>query len=364
MRISEQNIGEWAEKYVNGRLGPEEIQSLKQSLESSPGLQEIWKEHLALIVELQRSGQGARLREKLNRGLAAWKAGEQHRSAPAGLRRRLSGYWKPAAASAVLAICSSLLTLELAGRAQRNPGDQYMVLRREIETIKHSQSKIIDSLQKGNFEKPGAGLYEDATYGGTGFALSNEGYIATNYHVVKDANSIFIQTADGENQKAYMVAFEPSSDVAILKVEDQHFSFGSAPLPYAIGRPASGLGQNVFSIGFPQENLVYNEGYISAEAGYDGDSTSYQLELTANPGQSGAPVLDKNGRIIALITGKKSNTSGTTYAVHAESVIRLIQSLPEPHSIKLPVKNGKLKGLERPDQVALIRDYICAVKVN
>lgn len=366
MMLSEQNIGEWAERHVNGQLKPEETQRLMQTLRANPELQEIWKEHIVLLGELQQAGDTLRFRKKLQAAQEAWNHHEHEKvlQTPLPIWRNLSRYWKPGIAAAILVLCSSLLTFWLTSRSQSNPGDQYMLLRREIETIKHSQSKIIDSLQKGNTKNPETDLYEVATYGGTGFALNNDGYIATNYHVVKDANSIFIQTAAGENQKAYLVAFEPNSDVAILKVEDQQFTFASTPPPYNIGRSAFGLGQNVFSVGFPQENLVYNEGYISAEAGYDGDSTSYQLELTANPGQSGAPVLDQNGSIIALITGKKSNTSGTTYAIHAESILRLIKSLPAPHSIQIPVKSGKLKGLERPEQVALIRNYICAVKVN
>ncbi len=57
-------------------------------------------------------------------------------------------------------------------------------------------------------------------------ALTNDGYIATNYHVVKDANSIYVQTNKGETLKAYIFAMEPSTDVAILKIENKNFRFG------------------------------------------------------------------------------------------------------------------------------------------
>src|SRR5690606_26335983 len=222
--------------------------------------------------------------------------------------------WRTGAVAAGLVLLSSLSTYFALNTANKNSSNQqYTLLRRELESIKHSQNKIIDSLQK---EKEPQNQ-PDARFSGTGFALTNDGYLATNFHVVKDANHIFIQTSEGETYSAYIVARDPAADVAILKVEDKSFRFSKNSLPYAIAHNTSGLGQHVFTIGYPKDDAVYNEGYISSENGYNGDIQSYQLEITANPGQSGAPVLDQNGTVIAVITGKQSNTSGTTYAVRA-----------------------------------------------
>lgn len=357
MMISEQNMGEWAEKYLRHELSAAEHQQLKAALSANAALNRNWQETLELFRMLKQHTE----RQKMKSKIKTISRQMQH-PAPGGTGRikplfPLRGRWRIAGMAAALVLLSSLSTIWLVNNKNQKTGAQYMLLRREIETIKHSQSKIMDSLKQG-VRKDAA----EARYGGTGFALTNDGFVATNYHVVKDARSIFIQTADN-SYKAYLVAFEPAADVAILKIEDKAFRFGKSPLPYALSTRISGLGQKVFTIGFPQDDLVYNEGYISCESGYGGDSASYQLEMTANPGQSGAPVIDKYGNIVALVTGKQSNTSGTTYAVHADAVLQLVRTLPKNTNLHLS-GNNRLRGLERTEQVSRLRDYICAVKVN
>jgi serine protease Do len=83
--------------------------------------------------------------------------------------------------------------------------------------------------------------------------------------------------------------------------------------------------------------------------------------MTANPGQSGAPVLDKFGAVIGIITGKQSNTTGTTYAVQTKALMNLVKR----SGVKIKMNdNNKLAKLDRTVQVAKIRDYVFAVKVN
>lgn len=357
MMISEQNMGEWAERYLRHELSVAEHQQLRDILDANPVLNHSWKETLELFQLLKQHSDRQKIKSKIKViGGQMKDRAEAHR----GKKRPLfplQGRWRIAGVAAALILLCSLSAVWFVNNKNQKTGAQYMLLRREIETIKHSQSKIMDSLKQG-VRKDAA----EARYGGTGFALTNDGFVATNYHVVKDAHSIFIQTLNN-SYKAYLVAFEPTSDVAILKIEDKEFRFGKSPLPYSLSTRISGLGQKVFTIGFPQDDLVYNEGYISCESGYGGDSASYQLEMTANPGQSGAPVIDKYGNVVALVTGKQSNTSGTTFAVHADALLQLIRTLPGDTNLRL-TGNNRLKGLDRTEQVNRIRNYICAVKVN
>lgn len=354
--ISEQNIVEWAEKYLQKQLNNEELDLLDMNLSSNPALKSAWEETLKIIHLMKEKGEREAMREKI-KSLKPQVATEypNRKTIAFSLIRKYGG---KAAVAAALILATSLSTFFVMDKKTDSSGNQYMLLRREIETIKSSQSKILDSI------KIKTDINEDAPlFGGTGFAVTNDGFVATNYHVVKDANSIYIQTTTGETFKAYMVAFEPNSDVALLKIEDNNFRFGKSSLPYSFANVSSGLGQRVFTIGYPQDDLVYNEGYISCESGFQRDSTSYQLEMTANPGQSGAPVLDKNGNVIALITGKQSNTSGKTFAIHSAALLQLIHSLPSDINLSLSSSN-KLRGLDRTQQVTKIRDYVCAVKVN
>lgn len=368
--ITVQNISEWAERYLNQELSDSEQAQLMQALKTDTGLHLHFKESLAIIKAFQSGSERNAFKNMIRSVGAEVKAGQAAAAYPAEAVTtpkimQFRKYLRTASVAAALILVSSLTTLTLMNKkGGKVDAKQYTLLRREIETIKHSQSKIIDSLNKGKKEANKDTQTEDPVlYGGTGFALTNDGYIATNYHVVKDANSIYIQTNKGETLKAYIFAMEPSTDVAILKVENKNFRFGKAPLPYNIAKATSGLGQRVFTIGYPKDDVVYNEGYVSSENGYQGDTNSYQLEITANPGQSGAPVLDKYGTVIALITGKQSNTTGTTYAIHSGALLELIHSLPKAANIRLN-DNNKLTKMERTEQVKRVRDYICSVKVN
>lgn len=363
MKITEQNIGELAEKYLKNDLSSVELNQILEQLNIDEEMKKVWDETIETIQLLEQYGEREIMRGKIENAriqsqfLQDQNAKTQKRS-PLLLFRQ---YGVKVGVAAALILASSFLTYFLVDNKNNHKGEEYMLLRREVETIKNSQSKIWDSLKvKSDVVKE---TTMPALYGGTGFAVSNDGYVATNYHVVKDANAIYVQTASGNSFKAYLIAFEPNSDVALLKIEDRDFRFGNGLLPYSFAKNISGLGQKVFTIGYPQEELVYNEGYISCENGFKGDSTSYQLEMTANPGQSGAPVLDKNGDIIALITGKQSNTSGKTYAIHSGALVQLIESLPKANNLNLRNTN-KLHNLDRTQQVNKLRDYVCAVKVN
>jgi S1-C subfamily serine protease len=180
--------------------------------------------------------------------------------------------------------------------------------------------------------------------------------------VAQDADSIYIQTRNGENYKASLVTFSPQADVAVLKVEDENFRFGSGELPYAFAQRKAGLGARVFTLGFPQDEVVYNEGYISAKNGYGGDSLQYRLELSAQAGQSGAPVLDASGNVVAIVTGREAEVGGPTYAVSTRALLDLLASMPRGLKLNLP-KTSRLGRMNREQQIDKLEDYTCIVRV-
>lgn len=366
--ITEHNISEWAERFVQQELNENEVSLMNRALDADPQLFRQWKQTVDILKAFESRAERMEIRnliQSVGANEAEWNTIEEPDTVKSNIIP-FRKYLRTTATAAGLILFSSLSTMFFMNK-KVNKVDQknYTELVRKVNTIEASQSKIIDSLKKvkGEIGEITESSENIALYGGTGFALTNDGYIATNYHVVKDANSIYVQTKTGENLKAYIIAREPKADLAILKLEDKNYRFGKQALPYNIAKPVSGLGQRVFTIGYPKDEVVYNEGYISCENGFEGDAHSYQLEMTANPGQSGSPVLDKYGSVIALITGKQSNTTGTTYAVHSDALIELVQSLPKSANIRLP-ENNKLNKLERTEQVKRMRDYVFSIKVN
>lgn len=365
--ITEQNISEWAERYLQQELNEAELAQIHRILDANPGLYRQWMQTIEMLQTFQSGAERQEIRN-LIASVAADQASWSEENIAGRVRPAtiipFGKYLRTISAAAALVLFSSLGTIFFLNKKE-NKTDQntYSELKREINRIKNSQSQLIDSLNKNKAAEVSGASQEDVKmYGGTGFAISNDGYIATNYHVVDGAHAIYVQTRKGD-MEAYVVAKEPKADIAILKLVDKSYRFGKTALPYNIARPVSGLGQRVFTIGYPKDDVVYNEGYISCENGYEGDMQSYQLEMTANPGQSGSPVLDKYGSVIALITGKQSNTTGTTYAVHSDELIELVQSLPKSINIRLP-ENNRLNKMERTEQVKKMRDYVFSIKVN
>jgi serine protease Do len=111
---------------------------------------------------------------------------------------------------------------------------------------------------------------------------------------------------------------------------------------------------------------VYGEGYVSAKSGNDGDSLAYQLTVSANPGNSGGPVVNKNGEIIGIITAKDSKADGVVYATKSRNIFKMIDELKKADtstSIKAPVGNG-LKGVERTQQVKKMEEFVFMVVGN
>lgn len=357
--LNELNIMEYAERFYNNRLTNNEWQLIQKTLRNNQDLDAQWQECILLLHQLEEASKLQNFKQKI----AQVKTQSQPKQTSNKVMVFVKKHFVKIAAAAILFGFGwgfGKIAIDQ-NQSKNSTKQQYMQLRREIETIKKSQTQIIDSIKENNTV-----MLQDnkeKLFGGTGFAISNDGYIATNYHVVKDAKKIIINTSKNKNYIAYTVAFDPKSDVAILKIEDKNFTFGKKQIPYAISNASSLLGSRIYSIGFPKDDIVYNEGYVSCETGFEGDENAYQLEISANPGQSGAPILDKNGIVIGILSGKQSNSYGTTYAVRAQAINELIYKLPKANKIKLS-KYSLLKNKERTEQVKLIKQYVVAINVQ
>lgn len=205
---------------------------------------------------------------------------------------------------------------------------------------------------------------------GTGFLLSNKGYIITNYHVVsnvKDGN-IKVTGFDNNFNKVYRAQVEVSdkqNDLAILKVSDTTFSTLSN-INYSFKFTSSNVGEDCFVLGYPListmgKNIKLTNGIISSKTGFDGNVAQYQISAPVQPGNSGGPLFDKNGYVIGIVQAKHTEAENAGYAIKSSYIRNLIELLPE--SIELPQSNS-LKGKSLPQQVELASKSVCLIIVN
>lgn len=347
-----QQIWTWAEMQVDGTLPQEMQQELDQRLKADPIFAIEFREAVGIIQALRDKAQHDDFRKMVN-GMAVPKP-SRHYTFRSFFN---NNYFRTAAVAAGVALLTSLTTMWVTSHQEQKNTTQYHLLKRELETIRRSQNALILDMKNEKSKTPAA----PANYSGTGFALTNNGVFLTNYHVTSGADSVFIQTKDGSYYKAHLLTYDENADIAILQVDDKKFRFARAEVPYTFASSRRKIGSRVYTLGFPGDALVYSQGYISSRYGFRGDSLQYRLELPANPGQSGAPVLDAKGYVIGMVTGLESGVQGTTtYAVGTEAIAELLKTLPK--EIRIP-RNNKLSSYPRERQIEVLEQYTCAVKV-
>ena len=160
---------------------------------------------------------------------------------------------------------------------------------------------------------------------GTGFLISDEGLIATNMHVIGEARPIHVQFPNGRKFDVVAVhASDRALDLAILKIDA-----GELPaLPLRGAAPAR-QGEPVVLLGNPQ-GLRYSvvQGVVSGVREFD-EREMIQLALPVEPGNSGGPVLDAQGRVIGVMTMKSLVTENLGFAVRIEELLPLVEK-PNP----------------------------------
>ena len=176
-----------------------------------------------------------------------------------------------------------------------------------------------------------------STSSGSGFLISEDGYILTNYHVVEGANELTVTMADGAEYTAAMVGGDQTNDVALIKIEGSGFPC------VAIGSSDDLIvGDQVVCIGNPLGELTNSltVGYISAkerEVTTDGtEITMMQTDVAINSGNSGGPLFNMKGEVVGITTAKYSGSSssgatieGIGFAIPINDVMSLVSDLKE-----------------------------------
>ena len=203
---------------------------------------------------------------------------------------------------------------------------------------------------------------------GSGFFLSNDGYIITNHHVIENARSIKISGVNDDYHKSYTARVEISdkqNDLAILKISDSTFKLMNS-IPYTFKYETSSVGEDCFVLGYPListmgTDIKLTNGIISSKTGFEGNIAEYQMSAPVQPGNSGGPLFDKNGNIIGVVCAKHLEAENAGYAIKAKYIRNVVELLPT--DIQMP-KTNLLSGKSLPEQVELASKAVCLIIVN
>ncbi len=163
---------------------------------------------------------------------------------------------------------------------------------------------------------------------GSGAIVSKDGYIVTNWHVIQEAASVEVHLNDGRSLPARLVGADRLSDVAVLKVEaDDLASFDFADSDEVR------IGQMVIAVGNPfglQETVT--KGIVSGKGRRmmsEAANEFFQTDAPINPGNSGGPLVDLDGKIIAMNNAVIQNTDGIGFAIPSNTVRRIYENIRE-----------------------------------
>ncbi len=244
------------------------------------------------------------------------------------------------------------------------------------------------NLMERFFDMPGRGRRERVPGVGSGFLISEDGYIITNNHVVSKAIKVKIKTLDGKEYKAKIIGTDPKTDLALLKIK-------ADDLPYIeLGNSNKvEVGEWVLAIGNPLgQDLTVTSGIISAKGrqlGLAQYEDFLQTDAAINVGNSGGPLINMEGKVVGInsvILAPSGGNVGIGFAIPSTMAKKVIHDLKtkgrvvrgymgigidtvtdtEAGELDLPVGGVIITNVEKnsPAQRAGLKRYDVIVEVN
>ncbi len=205
---------------------------------------------------------------------------------------------------------------------------------KSVETLaREIKTSVVKVLQDGREGLDGLG---------TGFVVSRDGLIATNLHVIGEARRLEVEMHDGKKYEVIEVtATDNHWDLALLRIKAQDLR------PLALGNNETiTQGQSVVAMGNP-EGLAFSivDGVVSAYPDLVNEIPMIRLAMPIERGNSGGPLLDRQGRVLGLLTMKSAVTENLGFAMPVNELKRLILS-PNP----IPIERWLTVGVLNPKQ--------------
>lgn len=287
-----------------------------------------------------------------------------------------------------LALCFSLVggalgaggVYLLEGRGRRGPGktensSQILIGQREtstIDTVPVDTSRLMTAAEvyaanvgstvgiTTSITTNYWGYQTTSAASGSGFVITADGYILTNYHVIENASSITVSMYDGTTYQASLVGYDESNDLAVLKVEAENL------VPVILGDSDQlNVGDSVLAIGNPLGELTFSltAGLVSAKDREVTMSNSVTMDLlqtdcAINSGNSGGALFNLYGEVVGITNAKYSSSSSSSasidnigFAIPINSVKSIVESIIEKGYISKPYIGVSVMDVSEQTQV-------------
>lgn len=360
------------ERYIQGEMTPEERLQFETLRKSNSEVDQLVVEHTLFLQQMNQFGQRKDFKASLNDAHTTLTEQGKIDSMKLSGKAKIVYLWKrykrvtaiAASIAGITALTISALVWAVAPKQNNNLQDlgrKYDALEKEQNKQKADVRTIKEQLATGKEEKKK--IYYKS--GGTGFLIDGKGYLITNAHIVRNSKNIAVISSKGDEYNAVVIKTDNARDIAILRIDDKSYKPINT-LPYGISKTVSDVAEPIYTLGYPRNDIVYSEGYLSARTGFNGDTLSCQLGIAANPGNSGGPVFNHNGEIIGILSTKETEAEGVAFAIQSRYIYDAVEQLKLKEdtayqALKLPTRST-VKGLDKQQQVKKIQDFVFMVK--